>query len=100
LDSTPTVNSEAGTFLGTYTLTAYEETGSCCADGVYPVRGYTIACNDSRLWHRWVYIEGYGTYFCHDTGGMPSPYIIDIDLGSASDCIAFGRRVANVYLVD
>lgn len=95
--SAPTI--DGLTYIGVRQLTAYEESGNCCADGAYPVRGHTIASNDPMLWHRWVYIEGYGTYYCHDRGGM-SIEVIDIYLGSVSDCIAFGRRSANCYLVN
>lgn len=85
------------TYLGYYTLTAYEETGSCCADGSYPVRGYTVACNSLPLGCV-IYIEGYGTYTVCDRGGMNGS-TIDIYLGSVEDCIAFGVQGANVYLV-
>lgn len=87
------------TYIGTFELTAYCATGNPCADGVYPSVGYTVACNDSRLWHHWIYIEGYGTYYVHDTGGMASN-VIDIFMGSYDECIQFGRQSANVYIVD
>ena len=89
----------AGVSVGSFELTAYCATGNPCADGVYPTVGHTVACNDSRLWHHWVYIEGYGTYYVHDTGGMASN-VIDIFMGSYNECIQFGRRRANVYIVD
>jgi 3D (Asp-Asp-Asp) domain-containing protein len=98
LESAPTNGN--GTYLGTYTLTAYCATGSPCADGAYPQCNYTIACNDPSLWHRWIYIEGYGTYFVHDTGGMPSGGIIDVFVGSYDEAISFGVRSANCYLVN
>ena len=88
------------TLLGTYELTAYCATGNPCADGVYPCENHTIACNNPMIWHRWVYIEGYGTYYCHDTGGMTSDYIIDVFVGSYDEAILFGRRSANIYLID
>lgn len=88
------------TYLGTYSLTAYCATGNPCADGDMPSVGHTIACNDPALWHRWIYIEGYGTYFCHDTGGMPSNNIIDVFVGSYDEAISFGTRSANCYLVN
>jgi 3D (Asp-Asp-Asp) domain-containing protein len=88
-----------GTYVGYFELTAYCATGNPCKDGVYPQVGYTAACNDSRLWHHWVYIEGYGTYYIHDTGGM-AVNVIDIFMGSYGECIQFGRRSANVYIVD
>lgn len=88
-----------GTFVGSYQLTAYIATGNPCADGVYPQVGYTVACNDSSLWHKWIYIEGYGKYYVHDTGGMSSN-VIDVFVGSYDEAIQFGRRSANVYIVE
>ena len=88
------------TYLGTYDLTAYIWTGDPCADGVYPSTGYTVACNDPTLWHRWVYIEGFGTYYVHDVGGMPSYNIIDVYVGDYDTAIQFGRQSANVYLIN
>lgn len=94
-----TYTDSTSTCVGTFQLTAYTWTGNPCADGVYPSSGYTAACNDSRLWHHWVYIEGYGTYYIHDTGGMASN-VIDIYMDSYDSCIQFGRRSATVYIVD
>lgn len=90
---------QTGSYVGTFELTAYCATGNPCADGVYPSTGYTAACNDSRLWHHWILIEGYGTYYVHDTGGMASN-VVDIFMGSYNECIQFGRRSANVYILD
>lgn len=84
-------------YMGEYELTAYVETGNPCADGVYPQVGYTAACNDPSLWHKWVHIEGYGDYYIHDTGGM-ADNVIDIYMGSYDEAIQFGRRVADVYI--
>lgn len=92
-------NGGSGTYMGYYELTAYIATGNPCADGVYPSVGYTVACNDPALWHHWVLIEGYGTYYVHDTGGMSSN-VIDVFVGSYDEAIQFGRRGANVYIVD
>lgn len=88
-----------GEYIGAFELTAYCATGNPCADGAYPQVGYTVACNDSRLWHHWIYIEGYGTFYVHDTGGMASN-VIDIFMGSYDECIQFGRRSANIYYAD
>ena len=87
-----------GAYFGFYELTAYIETGNPCADGVYPRTGYTAACNDPRLWHKWVHIEGYGDYYIHDTGGMASN-VIDIYVGSYEEAIELGRREAEVYVM-
>jgi 3D (Asp-Asp-Asp) domain-containing protein len=88
-----------GCYIGTYELTAYIATGNPCADGRYPQTGYTVACNDSRLWHHTIMIDGYGQYYVHDTGGMASN-VIDVFVGSYSEAIQFGRRKAEVYIID
>ena len=84
-------------YAGNYELTAYIATGNPCADGVYPTTGFTAASNDPKLWHKYIEIEGYGTYYVHDTGGM-SANVIDIFVGSYSEAIQFGRRSADVYI--
>ena len=86
-------------YAGTYELTAYIETGNPCADGVYPQVGHTAACNDPALWHKWIHIEGYGDYFVHDTGGMASN-VIDLFVSSYDEAIQFGRREAEVYIIE
>jgi hypothetical protein len=86
-------------YAGTYELTAYIETGNPCADGVYPEVGHTAACNDPALWHKWIEIEGYGVYYVHDTGGMASN-VIDLFVGSYDEAIQFGRREAEVYIIE
>ena len=88
---------EQKTYVGDYELTAYIATGNACADGVYPQVGYTVASNDSNLWHKYIEIEGYGTYYVHDTGGMATN-VIDIFVGSYDEAIQFGRRSAKVYV--
>lgn len=86
-------------YAGHYELTAYIETGNPCADGVYPTINHTAACNDPRLWHKWIEIEGYGVYYVHDTGGMASN-VIDLFVGSYDEAIQFGRREAEVYIIN
>lgn len=87
------------TYKGTYQLTAYCATGNRCADGAYPTEGYTVAGNDPSLWHKWIYIEGIGWRFVHDTGGMSSN-VLDIYINSYSSCIQFGRRSGEVYIYE
>lgn len=99
-EESETVTSESGmTYYGDFELTAYIETGNPCADGVYPSVGYTVACNDPNLWHKWIHIEGYGDYYVHDTGGMASN-VIDIFVGSYDEAIQFGRRYASVSIIN
>lgn len=87
------------TFYSQMEMTAYIETGYCCADGVYPQVGYTIACNDPNLWHKWIYIEGYGTRYVHDTGGMANN-VIDLYVGDYDSAIQIGRQYVNVYILN
>lgn len=93
-----TSESSYGTYLGWYELTAYEWTGSPCANGNYPTAGYTVACNSLALGTR-IYIEGYGEYVVEDRGGMAGN-VIDIYMGDYNSCIQFGRQGANVYIID
>lgn len=99
MDSEGFQNGQKGEYVGHYELTAYIETGNPCADGVYPQVGYTVASNDPLLWHKWIHIEGYGDYYVHDTGGMSSN-VIDIFMGSYDEAIEFGRREAEVYIIE
>lgn len=97
-DSEANVDSNMS-YYGCLELTAYTWTGNPCADGVFPSSGYTVACNNSDLWHKWIYIEGIGTYYVHDTGGMACG-VIDIYMDSYDACIQFGRQSANVYVLN
>lgn len=90
---------EGMTYYSNMELTAYVWTGNPCADGVYPAEGFTAACNDPNLWHKWVYIDGVGLRYIHDTGGMASN-VIDIYLESYDACVSFGRQTANVYILE
>lgn len=86
------------TYLGVYELTAYEWTGSPCANGNYPTLNYTIASNTIPMGSR-VYIEGLGDYVVEDRGGMAGN-VIDVYMGDYSTCIQFGRQLANVYIYE
>lgn len=92
------------TYVGSYQCTAYKSTGNACADGIYPCEGVTVASNDPNLWHKVIEISGTGTdwdglYYVHDTGGMSSN-VIDIFIDDYSECIQFGRRSADIYIVE
>lgn len=88
------------TYLGVYELTAYEYTGNCCADGSAPIEWWSVACNDPALFHKKIYIEGYGEFWVCDTGGMSSYSILDLYLGDYNSCIEFGRRSAKVWVCE
>ena len=85
-------------YVGNFELTAYTWTGNPCADGEYPISSHTVACNNPALWHEWIYIEGYGTYYCHDRTGVSSN-VIDIYMDDYDSCIQFGRQSAKVYII-
>lgn len=84
-------------YLGGYTLTAYEWTGSPCANGNYPTCGYTAACNSLPLGTR-IYIEGMGEYVIEDRGGVDDS-VIDIYMGDVDTCLQFGVQYADVYII-
>ena len=86
-------------FAGVYELTAYIATGNPCADGIYPVVGFTVASNDPTLWHKYILIEGYGKYYVHDRGAMASN-VIDVFVSSYDEAMQFGRREANIYILE
>lgn len=90
------------TYIGIYNLTAYPWSGDPCADEVFPEEGYTAACNDPALWHKWVYIEGVGERYIHDTGdpSVMGSDTIDIFIYDSGSCYEFGRRQAGVYVIE
>lgn len=83
---------------GVFELTAYAWTGNTCANGEYPVEGYSVASNYYPIGTR-LYIEGIGERVVTDTGGMSSG-VIDLYLGDEETCIQFGRQSANVYVIE
>ncbi|SEQ01677.1 3D (Asp-Asp-Asp) domain-containing protein [Lachnospiraceae bacterium NE2001] len=91
-------NAPKGKFIGGYELTAYIATGNRCASGVYPSVNHTVACNSIPLGTK-IYIEGYGEYVVEDTGGMAGN-VIDIFVADYGSAIQFGRRTANVYVIE
>ena len=86
-------------YFGTMATTGYLATGNPCADGCYPIAGWTVACNDRRLWHKTIYIEGVGTRYVHDTGGM-AVNVLDVFVGSISEAYAMTCSSRAVYIVE
>lgn len=86
------------TYLGNYMCTAYEWTGSPCANGNYPTEGYTVACN-SLPFGTQIYIDGYGYYVVEDRGGGGDHWV-DIYMGDTSTCNNFGVRYLDIYIVN
>ncbi len=86
-------------YYGTMATTGYLATGCPCADGTYPSTGWTVACNDSRLWHRKIYIEGIGVRYVHDRGGMPMD-VLDVFVGSLDEAYSITNYSRKVYIVE
>lgn len=99
LDQDPKPSPVSYDLRGRFVLTAYEWTGSPCANGRFPTVGYTVACNSIPLGTR-VYVEGYGNYVVEDRGAeWHSSNWMDIYLGDVAACDQFGVREANVYII-
>lgn len=88
------------TYLGNFMITAYEWTGSPCANGNYPTEGYTVACDSQTLpLGARVYIEGVGERVVEDRGGGGTNWF-DLYLGDESACWDWGVRYRDVYLIN
>ena len=86
-------------YLGTFEMTAYEWTGSPCANGNYPEVGYTVACNSLPLGTT-VYIEGVGYRVVEDRGAeWHGDWWMDLYLGDVDSCYEWGVRSVDVYIV-
>ena len=86
-------------YLGTFDMTAYEWTGSPCANGNYPTVGYTVACNSLPLGTT-VYIEGVGYRVVEDRGAeWHGSNWMDLYLGDVDSCYEWGVRSVEVYIV-
>lgn len=86
-------------YLGKYTITAYEWTGGRCANGNYPKKGRTIACNSLKFGTK-VYIQGVGVRVVEDSGASwHSSNWMDLYLGSVSACDKWGVRTRKVWII-
>ncbi len=98
------VVSSRGTFkprkMMTLQATAYTHTGNTTFTGVYPRIG-TIAVDPteiplgSKMW-----VDGYGFGIAQDTGGMIKGKIIDLFMETEKECLRWGRREVNVYILE
>lgn len=87
------------TYLGQYEITAYEYTGSACANGNYPTPWYTVACN-SLPFGTELYIDGVGYVIVEDRGASwHSDNWLDLYIGDIDACYDWGRQYRDVYLV-
>lgn len=86
-------------YLGEWRVTAYAETGYCCANGAYPTVGYTIACNSLEFGTE-VYIEGVGFRTVEDRGpAWLGDAWCDLYLGVYEDCVAWGDQTRKAWRV-
>lgn len=85
-------------YMGEWRVTAYAETGMPCANGHYPERGYTIACN-SLPFGTEVYIEGVGFRTVEDRGpaSMGDEWL-DLYLGVHTECVNWGNQYLDIYV--
>ena len=81
-------------------ITAYEDTGSACANGNYPSVGYTVAHNTLPFGTK-IYIEDVGERVVEDRGpGRFGSEWCDIYLGDSGECNAWGMQYKDVYLIE
>lgn len=89
----------SATYMGTWRVTAYAYTGSACANGNFPEVGYTIACN-SLPFGTEVYIDGVGFRTVEDRGPTwLGDQWCDLYLGNTSECVAWGDRYLDVWVI-
>lgn len=85
-------------YLGEFMCTAYAYTGNPCANGNFPVDGYSVACNslpfETRVW-----IDGVGNRVVEDRGPNYGDLWIDIYMGDEASCFNWGVRYCDVYEV-
>lgn len=98
-DSVDESGNEILEYIGSFDMTAYEWTGSPCANGNYPEVGYTVACNSLPLGTT-VYIEGVGYRVVEDRGAeWHGSNWMDLYLGDVDSCYEWGVRSVDVYIV-
>lgn len=93
-----------GTYLGTWTITAYCGCPICCGDwsgsptasGAWPSEGWTVACG-SLPFESIVYIEGLGTRCVEDRGVYGDWIDVYFEDHDAAD--SFGMQELEVYLI-
>lgn len=99
-----------GSYVGTYSATAYTHTGNPCASGTYPyvakwidgVCYRTVAADYNFSLGQKLYIEAgdyTGYVIVEDRGGFGYG-VIDIFMDSYNECINWGRRNIEVYYVN
>ena len=95
---------QPGTYLGTFTTTAYCGCSYCCgksdgitASGTYATEGRTIAAPSNFAFGTELIIDGH-TYVVEDRGGAIRGNRIDIFSSSHQAALNYGRRTVDVYV--
>ena len=95
---------QPGTYLGTFTTTAYCGCSYCCgksdgitASGTYATEGRTIAAPSNFAFGTELIIDGH-TYVVEDRGGAIRGNRIDIFFSSHQAALNYGRRTVDVYV--
>lgn len=87
-------------FLGTWRVTAYAATGNMTASGTWPEAGRTLATNNLPFGSL-VYVSGHGIWRVEDRGpGYMGSEWCDLFLGNTDDCIVFGDKRLDIYLIN
>ena len=98
VESAPESSAPEGmTYMGVWTISAYEYTGYPTASGTMPTEWHTCAFNSAPLGAT-IYIPGLGYFLNEDVCGTPSR--LDIYLGDVASCEAFGLQSYEVYIVN
>jgi 3D (Asp-Asp-Asp) domain-containing protein len=95
-NTTPVNPEPSMKYLGALSSTAYTHTGNNMANGEKPYEG-AVACNLVPIGTK-IYIEGYGYFVVKDRIGHGSQ--LDIFMDTYDECIQFGRRTLQVYVVN
>lgn len=100
LDEIPYTEEPGLIYLGTYEITAYEYTGSMCANGNYPTPWYTVASNYFDFGTT-LYIDGVGYVIVEDRGAVwHGDDWLDLYIGDVNACYEWGVQYRDVYLVE
>lgn len=83
----------------TVEATAYTYTGDPTASGVYPRKGLIAVDPKVIPMGSRVYLEGYGYAIAADTGGAIRGNKVDLFFPSLRECIDWGRRPIQLYLL-
>ena len=79
--------------------TAYTYTGNPTASGIYPREGLIAVDPNVIPLGSYLYVEGYGYAIAADTGGAIIGNKIDVFFPSLKECLEWGRRPTQVFLL-